>query len=78
MTIGRNTYPKFGDSGLEVLKYQKMLQKAGSTIQANGKFTIGMMSAIKAFQKKNGIKVTGKLDKKTVDKLSAVKTSKKK
>ena len=68
-----NKFPVYGDKGPAVVKFQKLLQKTGSTIKANGVFTIGMVSAIKCFQKKSGIKVTGKLDKKTVDCLTSFK-----
>lgn len=70
-------YPVYGDEGKEVLKYQKLLQKTGSTIKANGVFSIGMVSAIKAFQKKNKLSQTGKLDTKTAAALEKVKTTKK-
>ena len=55
-------YPKYCDEGAEVLKYQKLLAKSGSAIKPNGKFTIGMTTAIKSFQKKNKLKVTGVID----------------
>jgi len=71
-------YPKYGDEGAEVLKYQKLLKKTGSTIKLNKIFSIGMASAIRCFQKKMGIKVTGKLDKKTSDALINFKPEKKK
>ena len=60
---------KYGMEGKDVEKAQKALQKAGSTIKLNGKFTIGMYSAVKSFQKKNGLKVTGQIDAKTMAKL---------
>lgn len=66
-----------GDEGKEVVDIQKCLAKAGSSIKPTSVFTIGMMSAVKAFQKKNGLPVTGKVDKKTWDKLHAVKPVKK-
>lgn len=66
-------YPVYGDESKEVLKYQKLLQKTGSKIQLNGIFTIGMKTAIKSFQKKNGLKVTGELDSKTAVLLEGVK-----
>ena len=59
----------YGAEGKEVLEAQKMLQAAGSTIKATGKYTIGMVSAVKSFQKKNGLAVTGKIDSKTMTKL---------
>lgn len=70
-------YPVLGDEGKEVLKYQKLLQKAGSTIKANGVFSIGMVSAIKAFQKKSKLPQTGKLNAKTAAALEKVKAVKK-
>ena len=62
---------EFGDKNKDVEKAQQMLQKVGSTIKVTGEFTIGMTSAVKAFQKKNGLKVTGIIDKKTWDALVA-------
>ena len=67
---------KLRDTKSEVLSAQKLLQKNGSTIKLSGVFTIGMMSAVKAFQKKNGLKVTGEIDAKTWEKLSATKPKK--
>ena len=67
---------KMGAKGKAVSDIQKLLQKAGSTIKVNGEFGIGMLSAVKAFQKKNGLKVTGFIDKKTLDKLSTFKKKK--
>lgn len=60
---------KYGDENKEVMEAQKLLKAAGSTIALNGKYTIGMVSAVKAFQKKNGLNVTGKIDTKTMNKL---------
>ena len=60
---------KYGDENKDVMEAQKLLKAAGSTITPNGKFTIGMVSAVKAFQKKNGLNVTGKIDTKTMNKL---------
>jgi len=62
---------KYGDENKDVLEAQKLLKAAGSTITPNGKYTIGMVSAVKAFQKKNGLAVTGKIDSKTMTKLKA-------
>lgn len=64
---------KYGDEGKKVEEAQKLLQKAGSSIQINGKFTIGMASAVKAFQKKNKLKVTGIIDIQTWEKLGEQK-----
>ena len=60
---------KYGMEGKEIEKAQKALQKAGSTIKVNGKFTIGMCSAVKCFQRKNKLKETGMIDAKTMLKL---------
>lgn len=67
---------KLNMSGAKVLEVQKLLQKAGSAIKPTGVFSIGMRSAVCAFQKKNGLAVTGEVDKKTFEKLSAVKAKK--
>ena len=72
--VTKVVYPVYGDEGKEVLKYQKLLQKTGSKIQATGKFTVGMMTAIKSFQKKSNLKVTGKLDAATAKALEGFKT----
>ena len=64
---------KMGDKGKAVSDAQKLLKKFGSTIKVTGEFTIGMLSAVKAFQKKNKLPVTGVIDKKTLDKLTAKK-----
>ena len=63
---------KYGATGEEVKTMQKALQKAGSTIKVTGEYTIGMVSAVKSFQKKNGLKVTGTIDAKTKAKLDAL------
>ena len=62
-----------GSFGKDVEEISKLLAKAGSKIKPTRTFTIGMYSAVKAFQKKNGLPPTGKVDKKTWDKLHAVK-----
>lgn len=69
----KKKYPVYGDENADVLKYQKMLKKHGSTIQLNKKFTIGMATAIKSFQKKHNLNATGKLDAATVKALEAKK-----
>ena len=69
---------KYGAEGKEVAEVQKLLQAAGSSIKVNGKFTIGMLTAVKCFQKKNGLAVTGQVDSKTMTKLKTyVKPAKK-
>ena len=50
---------KYGMEGKMVADAQKALQKAGSTIKVNGKYTIGMVSAVKAFQSASGLKADG-------------------
>ena len=62
---------KYGDEGKRVEEAQKLLQKAGSKIQINGKFTIGMRTAVESFQRKNKLKVTGIIDARTWEKLNA-------
>ena len=66
---------KLNDENAKVKEAQQYLQKAGSTIKVSGIFTIGMLSAVKRFQKMNGLKVTGQIDKATFEKLSALKTA---
>lgn len=63
-------YLELGDACPNVKKAQELLQKKGSTIKVTGRYTIGMVSAVKAFQKKNGLKVTGAIDQATWDKLN--------
>ena len=77
MPVRAKKYPVMGDEGTVVTKYQKLLQKTGSAIKVTGKFTIGMASAIKGFQKKFKLPVTGKLDAKTATALENYKAPKK-
>lgn len=60
----------YGEAGGRVAKAQKLLAKAGSKIKPNGIYTIGMVSAVKAFQKKHNLPVTGVIDAKTMNKLA--------
>ena len=64
------------DKGIQVKAAQELLKKAGSSIKVNGIYSIGMVSAVRAFQKKNGLKVTGIIDTVTWKKLMAVKPKK--
>lgn len=64
---------KLGCVGEKVKLICKQLAAAGSTIKPTNVFHIGMLSAVSAFQKKKGLPVTGIVDKKTFDKLMAVK-----
>lgn len=59
----------YGAEGRDIMEIQQLLKAAGSTIKVNGKYTIGMLTAVKCFQKKNGLAVTGKIDLKTMNKL---------
>lgn len=62
---------KLGDKGSVVQYVAQWLRQKGSSIQATSVFHIGMRSAVIAFQKKNGLKPTGVVDKKTWAKLTA-------
>lgn len=62
-----------GAEGKDVEEMQKLLQLSGSNIQVNGKYTIGMVSAVKAFQKKNNLPETGAIDAKTKKALESLK-----
>lgn len=64
---------EYGEKGKSIEEAQKLLQKAGSTIKVSGLFTIGMVSAVKRFQKNHNLPVTGVIDKKTWDKLQTYK-----
>ena len=64
------------DKGPQIKVAQELLKKAGSAIKVTGVFSIGMLSAVRAFQKKNGLKATGIIDNATWKKLMAVKTKK--
>ena len=59
----------YGAEGKEVADVQRLLQSVGSTIKVNGKYTIGRTSAVKAFQRRHNLPVTGKVDSKTLRKL---------
>lgn len=63
-----------GAKGEEVTLLQTLLAKAGSTLQIDGIFGVGTLSAVKTFQKKHGLVVDGIVGPKTwgeLDKLSA-------
>ena len=61
---------KRGDQGAIVSYICELLQKKGSTVKITDKFHIGVSSAVTSFQKKNKLKPTGVVDKKTWDKLT--------
>lgn len=60
---------RIGDNGPDVKKIAAALKKYGSTIKPTAVYTIGMLSAVRSFQKKHDLPVTGIVDKKTWDKL---------
>ena len=60
----------YGEAGARITKAQKLLAKAGSSIKPNGIYSIGMVTAVKAFQKKHRLPVTGVIDAKTMNKLA--------
>jgi peptidoglycan hydrolase-like protein with peptidoglycan-binding domain len=60
----------YGEKSDRVKKAQKLLAKAGSSIKPNGVYSIGMVTAVKAFQKKHKLEVTGEIDAKTMNKLA--------
>ena len=68
----------YGEAGGRVTKAQKLLIKARSKIKANGIYSIGMVSAVKAFQKRHKLPVTGEIDAKTMNKLAEYNTPTKK
>lgn len=49
----------------QILRAQVYLKESGSNLEVNGEYTIGMVSAVRSFQKKNGLEPTGKIDRKT-------------
>ena len=60
----------YGEKSARITKVQKLLAKAGSAIKPNGIFSIGMVSAVKAFQRKHKLPVTGVIDATTMNKLA--------
>ncbi len=65
------TYPNIqrGAEGELVVQLQDFLVRHGSKVKIDGIFGIGTYTAVKAFQKHNGLKVTGIADSKTWDAL---------
>lgn len=73
------TYPtlRYGSEGDLVVQLQQLLSRWGSKVKTDGKYTIGTLSAVKNYQKKNGLEVTGVCDEKTwqaLMKVAKVKT----
>lgn len=60
---------KLGDTGPAVQYMMLWLKQKGSSLKPTNKFHIGMRSAVISFQKKNSLKPTGVIDKKTWEKL---------
>ena len=61
-----------GDRGAAVRKVQKRLKALGYLSGSiDGDYGSGTKAAVKAFQKKNGLKVTGKVNKATLNKLNS-------
>lgn len=60
---------KVGDKSPYVADLQKMLIKKGAKITADGAFGPKTEQAVKEFQQKNGLKVTGQIDTDTLNKL---------
>ena len=67
----------YGAKGIKVKEIKRYLKKAGSGVKQDSVFDIGTVAAVRAFQKKNGLPVTGIVDKKTFAKLAEVKPVKK-
>lgn len=74
--LGASTYKftknlKLGSKGAEVTALQERMKKEGLYVgEATGTYGLKTALAVKAYQKKNGIKATGKTDKKTRAKLN--------
>ena len=62
---------RMGEKSGRVAKARKLLAKAGSTLKEGDTFDIGMLSAVKAFQKRMGLQVNGAVDAATMNALSA-------
>ncbi|MBR3429080.1 MAG: peptidoglycan-binding protein, partial [Clostridia bacterium] len=66
-----------GDSGSAVKKVQQRLKKLGYyTGTPDGDYGGGTKTAVKNFQKRNGLKATGTVNKKTLSKLNSSKAKK--
>jgi len=50
------------NSEKDILKAQRWLSNLGSKIKVNGLMTIGMTTALCAFQRKHSLPITGELD----------------
>lgn len=61
---------KLGDKGPAVQYVVLWLAQKGSTVKPTSIYHIGVRSAVVSFQKKNNLKPTGVIDKKTWTKLT--------
>jgi peptidoglycan hydrolase-like protein with peptidoglycan-binding domain len=60
-----------GATGADVRRLQQLLRKTGFTVTVDGQFGAGTARAVQAFQSVTGLRVTGIVDRKTVDYLVA-------
>ena len=70
VTLPSNVALSVGDSGQAVVKLQKALAKLGYDVRADGRFGTGTETAVKAFQKANGLTVDGIAGSATVQELN--------
>lgn len=57
---------QYGDTDSKKISTAQMyLKAAGSNLELNGEYTIGMVSAVRNYQKKKGLPITGKIDRRT-------------
>lgn len=61
----KHTTLRRGAKGEEVVELQTLLSKDGSTLEIDGIFGIGTLSAVKSFQKRHGLVVDGIVGPKT-------------
>lgn len=61
-----------GDKSATVKDIQERLALLGSKVKATGEFNIGTLSAVKSWQKKNKLKITGKITAAQYKKLVAM------
>lgn len=69
------TYPTLrrGSEGDLVVQAQDLMSKAGSSVQVDGKFGAGTQSAVRAFQRKHKLEVTGVIGPETWAELLKIK-----
>lgn len=71
--VKKHTTLRRGARGEEVVELQTKLAKDGSTLEIDGIFGIGTLSAVKSFQKRHGLTVDGIVGPKTWAKLDKIK-----